>query len=66
MSADMRKKTKKNVMAWMEPEEIALLRKTAGMLDVDMTRLIKMSIKLASTHIEDMEAIKKEEDEGEN
>lgn len=63
MSPGVRKKTKKNVMAWMEPEEIALLRKSADALAVNKTRFLKMAIKLANAHLEEMEQIKKEEDE---
>lgn len=58
-----RKKTKKNVMAWMEPEEIALVKSTASALDVDMTRLLKMAVKLASNHLEEMKNMKRSEDE---
>jgi uncharacterized Fe-S cluster-containing radical SAM superfamily protein len=64
MSPNARKKTKKNVMAWFEPEEIERLKQVAKQMGVNKTRLIKMALKLAEAHLEDLEEIKRKEDEG--
>ena len=59
-----RKPDKKNVMAWFSPTELALLKRTADSLGVNMTQLIKMSILYASKHPGEITPMKKElEDE---